>query len=171
MEELAAAVQISPPVGRRDLDASFCAIFNLRERAKKESELEGVLKEATSPEPLRPALTLPLVEAWSLTSLKQHPGRPAVQPWLRGWGDDPPQTAIVWRTYLPVRKGGLAPRRAEIEAFFEAAPVHTSEVLETETFRAADWILARVKKTVNERADQDSSEQGGRLCDEDVVAF
>src|SRR5579875_878255 len=160
-----------PRLGDETFDASFCAIFNLRERAKKKSELEGVLKEATSPEPLRPALTLPLVEAWSLTSLKQHPGRPAVQPWLRGWVDDPPQTAIVWRTYLPVRKSGLTPRRAEIEAFFEAAPVHTSEVLETETFRAADWILARVKKTVNERADQDSSEQGGRLCDEDVVAF
>jgi CRISPR-associated endonuclease/helicase Cas3 len=153
------------------LDASVRALFELRERAKKEPELEKILCDATSPEPLRPALTLPLVEAWSLTSLKKHPGRPAVQPWLRGWVDDPPQTAVVWRSYLPDRKGGKAPRTAEIEAFFEAAPPHTSEILETETFRAADWILARVKKTGKERAEQNSSEQEVRLCDEGVVAF
>jgi CRISPR-associated endonuclease/helicase Cas3 len=160
-----------PSLEDGSFDASVRALVALRERARKEPELERVLQEATSPEPLRPALHLPLVEAWSLTSLKQHPGRPVVQPWLRGWVDDPPQTAIIWRTYLPIRKGGLAPRKAEIEAFFEAAPVHTSEVLETETFRAADWILALVKKTGNERADQNSSEQWVRLCDEDVVAF
>jgi CRISPR-associated endonuclease/helicase Cas3 len=160
-----------PKLEDGSLDASVRALFELREQAKKEPELEKTLCDATSPEPLRPALTLPLVEAWSLTSLKKHPGRPAVQPWLRGWVEDPPQTAVVWRTYLPVRKGGTAPRRAEIEAFFEAAPPHTSEVLETETFRAADWILTRVKKTGKDHADQNSSELGVRLCDEDVVAF
>lgn len=152
-------------------DASVSALVHLRERAACNSELKKVLADATSPEPLRPALTLPLVEAWSLTSLKKHPGRPAVQPWLRGWVDDPPQTAVVWRTYLPVRKGGTAPRKAEIEAFFEAAPPHTSELLEAETFRVADWVFARVKKTGKEQADQNSPEQEVRLCDEDVVAF
>jgi CRISPR-associated endonuclease/helicase Cas3 len=165
-----------PKLEDGSLDASVRALFELREQAKKEPELERILCDATSPEPLRPALTLPLVEAWSLTSLRKHPGRPAVQPWLRGWVDEPPQTAVVWRTYLPVRKGGTALRRSEIEAFFEAAPPHTSEVLETETFRAADWILTRVKKTGKERADQNSPEQTPpeqevRLCDEDVVAF
>jgi CRISPR-associated endonuclease/helicase Cas3 len=161
-------------LSRRDdesYDASVHALFELRKRAKREPELEEILHEATSAEPLRPALNLPLVEAWSLTALKQHPGRPAIQPWLRGWVDDPPQTAVVWRTYLPVRKGGRVAGTAEIEAFFEAAPVHTSEVLETETSDAAKWILARVKKIDNERADQNSSEQELRLCDEDVVAF
>jgi CRISPR-associated endonuclease/helicase Cas3 len=153
------------------VDASVRALFELRELAKKEPELEKVLCDATSPEPLRPALTFPLVEAWSLTSLKKHPGRPAVQPWLRGWVDDPPETALVWRTYLPVRKGGTAPRKAEIEAFFEAAPPHTSELLEAETFRVADWVFTRVKKTGKEHADQNSSELEVRLCDEDVVAF
>ena len=153
------------------LDASIRALLELRERAKKEPELEKILCSATSPEPLRPALTSPLVGAWSLTSLKKHPGRPAVQPWLRGWVDDPPETALVWRTYLPVRKGGTAPRQAEIEAFFEAAPPHTSELLEAETFRVADWVFTRVKKTGKEHADQNSSELEVRLCDEDVVAF
>lgn len=152
-------------------DASVLALFQLRERAINDPELPKILAAATSPEPLRPALTLPLVEAWSLTSLKKHPGRPAVQPWLRGWVDDPPQTAIVWRTYLPVRTGGAAPRRAEIEAFFEAAPPHTSEVLETETFRAADWLLARAKKCGNEGPDQSPHEPAVPFCDKDFVAF
>lgn len=160
-----------PRLDDESLDASASALFQLRERARQEPDLQRILSEASSPEPLRPALTLPLVEAWSLTSLKKHPGRPVVQPWLRGWVDDPPQTAVVWRTYFPVRKGGKAPRRAEIEAFFEAAPPHTSELLETETFRVADWILARVKKTGNGPAHQNSSEQEIRLCDEDVVAL
>lgn len=152
-------------------DGSVCALLKLRERAKNEPEMELILRDATTPEPLRPALTLALVEAWSLTSLKKHPGRPAVQPWLRGWVDDPPQTAVVWRTYLPVRKGGKAPRRAEIEAFFEAAPPHTSELLETETFRVVDWIFARVKETGEKRAEKIPTEGKAQLCDEDVVAF
>ncbi len=152
------------------LDASVRALYELRERAKEEPELENILREATSPEPLRPALTLPIVQAWSLTSLKRHPGRPAVQPWLRGWVDDPPQTAVVWRNYLPVRKGGTEPRKAEVEAFFEAAPPHTSEVLETETFGAVEWICALVKKINNERADHKPG-QPVPPSDEDLVAF
>lgn len=160
-----------PRQGNGCCDASVSALFQLRERAACDLELKKVLADATSPEPLRPALTLPLVEAWSLTSLRKHPGRPAVQPWLRGWVDDPPQTAVVWRTYLPVRTGGAAPRRAEVEAFFEAAAPHTSEVLETETSRAADWILARVKKCDNKRADQRPAGPAVPFCDEDFVAF
>ncbi len=160
-----------PRLADESLDASVSALFRLRECASHKPELQKILDDATSPEPLRPALTLPLVEAWSLTSLKKHPGRPVVQPWLRGWVSDEPQTAVVWRTYLPVRKGGKAPRRAEIEAFFEAAPPHASEVLETETFRAADWILARVKKTGNQRADETPHKQSVPLCGQDVVAF
>ena len=79
-----------------------------------------------------------------MTSLESHLGRPAVTPWLRGWiEDDPPQTAIVWRTFLPVRSGGNSAAQKEIEAFFEASPPHASEVLETETFRAVDWLTCR----------------------------
>jgi CRISPR-associated endonuclease/helicase Cas3 len=84
--------------------------------------------------------------------------------------DDPPQTAVVWRTYLPDRKGGKAPRTAEIEAFFEAAPPHTSEILETETFHAADWLLDRVKNTVKS-ADQKTPPHAVPLGDGDLAAF
>ena len=104
-----------------------------------------ILAAATTPEPLRPALTRAIVDAWSMTSLKEHTGRPEVGPWLRGWiEDDPPQTTVVWRRYLPSRSHGKVTRK-EIEAFFEAAPPHTSEGLETETYQVLEWLLARVK--------------------------
>ncbi len=104
-----------------------------------------ILDAATTPAPLRPALSRALVDAWSMTSLKAHTGRPEIDPWLRGWiEDDPPQTSIVWRTHLPVRQGIEAPHK-EIEAFFEAAPPHTSEVLETEMFRVVEWLEQRAK--------------------------
>lgn len=151
-------------------DASVAAVFGLRQRASQQPNLQEILDGATSPEPLRPPLTFPLVESWSLTSLKDHPGRPAVEPWLRGWVVDPPQTAVVWRTCLPVRKGGRAPLKTEIEGFFEAAPPHLSEVLETETFHVVEWLLARVKETVK-GGDKGTSEQAVPISDEDCVAF
>ena len=45
---------------------------------------------------LHPELTRPLLDAWSMTSLWRHEGRPEVAPWLRGWEkDDDPQTSVV----------------------------------------------------------------------------
>ena len=107
------------------------------------------IEEATTPPPLRPGLSRALVDAWSMTSLKKHTGRPIVAPWLRGWVDDEPQTAIVWRKHLPHRgklpDGKRAKQRyiRDIEAFFEAAPPHLSEVLETETYKVLDWLEQR----------------------------
>ncbi len=127
-------------------DASPGAIRELKLRAEADPELQEILDGATSPAPLRPALSRALVDAWSMTSLKEHKGRPEIDPWLRGWvKDDPPQTAVVWRTYLPVRPHGDTPSNSEIEAFFEATPPHASELLETETFRVINWLEARAK--------------------------
>jgi CRISPR-associated endonuclease/helicase Cas3 len=130
-------------------DASSGAIRDLNESAGRTPGLLGVLDRATTIPPLRPALTRPVVDAWSMTSLEFHPGRPEVEPWLRGWiEDDPPQTEVIWRTYLPARVRGQASVPAgkqDIEAFFETAPPQTSEVLETETFRVLKWLAARAK--------------------------
>jgi CRISPR-associated endonuclease/helicase Cas3 len=110
-----------------------------------------------------------------MTSLEKHPGRPAIQPWLRGWiENDPPQTAVVWRTHLPVRPVGAGPSKKEIEAFFEAAPPHTSEILETETFRVVKWIAARAKSFRKQQAEaqRDTGTGGGSLpSGQDIVAF
>ena len=139
-------------------DASTGSIRELNERAATDCAVRHLLNVATTAEPLRPALTGAVVGAWSLTSLESHPGRPEIDPWLRGWiEDDPPQTQIVWRTHLPVREG-LPGTKREIEAFFEAAPPHTSEVLETETFRVVEWLAARAEGLLNvANADRDQS--------------
>lgn len=128
-------------------DASPGALRELRHKAEEDPALREILDAATTPAPLRPALTRALVDAWSMTSLDEHTGRPDIGPWLRGWiDDDPPRTAVVWRTHLPVRRWGadrVEVVRREVEAFFEAAPPHASEVLETETFHVVDWLVKR----------------------------
>lgn len=115
------------------------ALLKLRAR----HDLADALRAATTVEPLRPELTRPLVDAWSMTSLDVHPGRPDVDPWLRGFRpNDPPQTTVVWRRHLPVRTDGSFDAKAA-KHFFEAAPPHTSEQLETETHLLLDWLIAR----------------------------
>ena len=107
------------------------------------------MREATTPMPLRPALSRPLVDAWAMTSLAEHAGRPEVEPWLRGWTDDDgPRTTLIWRRYLPVRFEGASVRMqpGEVGAFFEAAAPQTAELLETETWRAAEWLKKRSEK-------------------------
>lgn len=129
-------------------NASPGALLELKERAESCSELRNAIEAATTPAPLRPALTRALVDAWSLTSLDRHTGRPDdIQPWLRGWEEDQkPQTTVVWRKYLPVRRNGTEAAGKDIEAFFEAAPPHASEKLETETYRVVDWLVKRTEK-------------------------
>lgn len=113
------------------------------ERSRRE-----ILAAATSPAPLYPVLSRALVDAWSMTSLFEHTGRPRIQPWLRGWLDEEPQTSILWRTHLPLPTSceGLSKRIVfEIESFFEAAPPHTSEMLEAEIRRVLPWLLERAE--------------------------
>ncbi|MGC1480905.1 MAG: type I-U CRISPR-associated helicase/endonuclease Cas3 [Chthoniobacterales bacterium] len=107
-----------------------------------------MLDQATTEEPLRPQLIRPIVEAWAMTSLHEHTARPRVQPWLRGWVEDEPQTTVLWRRHLPVgNKMGRAdaPTNAEREAFFEAAPPHLSEKLEVRTSEVLNWLKKRAQ--------------------------
>jgi CRISPR-associated endonuclease/helicase Cas3 len=149
---IALARAIRKPLDRLPLrhgagDASTGALRALKLSAKEDPELQAILDAATTSAPLRPALSRALVDAWSMTSLEEHTGRPEIDPWLRGWiKDDRPQTAVVWRTHLPARTCSgrmVAVAKKEIETFFEAAPPHASEVLETETFLVVGWLTAR----------------------------
>jgi CRISPR-associated endonuclease/helicase Cas3 len=127
-------------------NASPGALRQLADDARNDADLDARIAKATSDEPLRPALSRALVDAWSMTSLKEHTGRPEVAPWLRGWVEQEPQTTVIWRAHLPLRvgeKGRILPGAAEIEAFFEAAPPHESEKLETETYRVVRWLKER----------------------------
>jgi CRISPR-associated endonuclease/helicase Cas3 len=139
-------------------DASPGALRELKLRAETDKALRKKIDEATTPAPLHPALTRSLVDAWSMTSLEHHTGRPDVAPWLRGWVEPDSQTIVIWRTYLPVRDGSVDwPRtpteKKEVEAFFEAAPAHESEKLETETYRVADWLQDRAKALLTRQQD------------------
>lgn len=127
------------------------ALLTLRNR----QDLADAIRDATTVEALRPELTRPLVDAWSMTSLDEHPGRPEVDPWLRGFRpNDPPQTTVVWRRYLPVRADGSLDAKAA-KRFFEAAPLHTSEQLEIETHLVLNWLIERaatISKATGEEA-------------------
>ena len=159
------------------LQAGPGALIQLTE-ALKNKECEQRIRDASSPDPLYPALTRPLLDAWSMTSLKEHTGRPEVQPWLRGWIDgDPPRTTLVWRKYLPVRVQGGAASKREIADFFAAAPPHLTEKLETESHRVYDWLKKCVKKLLN--GTENLKKAGGQRMPEtekrpgkdDIIAF
>ncbi len=139
-------------------------------RALSETKGADAIRAASSPEPLRPALTRAVVDAWAMTSLDEHTGRPEVGPWLRGWAeDDQPQTTLVWRRHLPVRldKDGRptvpAPKK-DVEAFFAAAPPHESEKLETETRRVVDWLEKRAR-AIRDARRKDGGVSGVPLTD------
>ena len=55
-------------------DASPAALVDLKSNAA------DIVNAATTPAPLHPELTRPLLDAWSMTSLKQHEVRPEVAP-------------------------------------------------------------------------------------------
>ena len=116
-----------------------------------------ILKSATSEAPLRPALSRPLVDAWAMTSLAQHTGRPKIQAWLRGWAEEKPQTTVIWRSYLPFEHSDKETSPNVIRDFFDAAPPHSSEMLEIETWRVLDWLRKRAeafqKRPANPKTD------------------
>jgi CRISPR-associated endonuclease/helicase Cas3 len=131
----------------RAFDVSPGALHALADCARKDEALSSLIAAATTPEPLRPAVNRALLDAWSMTSLETHAGRPEVAPWLRGWVEEKPLTTIVWRAHLPLRIDDhgrtILPRKPEIDDFFEAAPPHESEKLEMETYRVASWLEQR----------------------------
>ncbi|MFY9780667.1 MAG: type I-U CRISPR-associated helicase/endonuclease Cas3 [Candidatus Baltobacteraceae bacterium] len=146
------------PDGSRD--ASPAALQRLKEK------IGPLLEAATTEAPHYPELEPATVDAWALTSLNSHPGRPIVGPWLRGWEENRPQTTLVWRTHFPLRRGWQRSfehrwdqRRAmsaearailaDLEGFFEAAPPDVSEMLEAPT----DRVVALIKKRVAALAD------------------
>ena len=136
--------------GRRD--ASPAAIVELK------AKHPDVVRAATTPAPLHPELTRPLLDAWSMTSLKRHEGRPEVAPWLRGWeDDDEPQTDVVWRKFLPCVQAGGEPTvpPAMVAEYFRVAPVHATERLEAASNRVFDWLLKRSARIVKRPEDHD----------------
>ena len=147
--------------GRRDSSPSATIMLK--------RDFPTVVNAATTVAPLYPKLNRPLVDAWSMTSLAQHKGRPEVAPWLRGWEDeDDPHTDVVWRRHLPcVHQGDtiLVPPAMVVE-FFRIAPVHASERLEASTGRVFDWLLKRTAQIAKQLKDCESAVE-----DEKIIAI
>ena len=135
--ELLKCLPARPDDGR---DASPRALIGL----KTDGANRALLASATTPPPLRPVLNRALVDAWSLTSLEEHTGRPEIGPWLRGWVEEDQQTTLIWRRYLPWRHGEK-PSKAEVDSFFEHAPPEREEQLEAPVWRALNVLRERAK--------------------------
>ncbi|HIE55991.1 MAG TPA: type I-U CRISPR-associated helicase/endonuclease Cas3, partial [Chromatiaceae bacterium] len=138
-----------------DKDASPAALLRL-----KEEHAELIKKASTTP-PLYPLLELAHVEDWSMTSLKEHSGRPGVQPWLRGWVDEEPQTTLLWREHLPWREGTPAPREPEVESFFCIARPHLLEMLEAPAKLVSEVLIKRAthwKRELEKEAEKEKKE-------------
>jgi len=135
------------------IDVSPGALLKLKQQAHSDADLQRTIDAASTSPPLYPALSRALIDAWSMTSLEKHTGRPDIQPWLRGWVDDIPQTEVVWRSYLPVRVHGEIATKKEIEGFFQAAPPHLSEKLETESWRVSEWLVGRANALLKKDPD------------------
>ncbi len=136
-----AAIEALPRI-RGAYNGSPAAITETVDNA--DDGLRETLRLASTEAPLFPALDLPTLEAWSMTSLREHSGRPEVAPWLRGWLEDEPQTRLLWRGMLP----GLASKRpaeTDFKRYVIAAPPHVLECLEVPTNVAATWLQARLK--------------------------
>lgn len=138
----------SPRTSAGEVDVSLASIL----RVKNDAELQALVDRASTPARLHPPLTRALVEAWSMTALEEHTGRPEVAPWIRGWPDEAeePQTTVVWRRHLPLHEPeeGKQPRlfgARDLELFRDAADPHLAERLETESWRVAEWLSRRVK--------------------------
>ncbi len=129
------------------LDGSPGAIGALRSRASNDPDVATLLADATTPALLHPPLNRPLVDAWAMTSLELHTGRPLIEPWLRGWLDDdePPQVSIAFRDHLPIIDSRLLDGD-QLAAFMDVAGPHASEELETEVWRVWAWFDKRIAK-------------------------
>ena len=144
-------------------DVSPAAIAKLR------SKHPDIVKGATSPAPLHPELTRPLLDAWSMTSFDRHEGRPEVAPWLRGWEEDEePQTSVIWRKHIPYvqHSDDTAVSSAMVAEFFQAAPIQATERLEAVSSRVLDWLLKRAIQVAKRNEEHDLAVTG-----DDIVAM
>lgn len=136
-------------------------------------ENQKYLTPAVTPSPLYPRLTRALLDAWSMTSLTEHTGRPEVGPWLRGWEEDEPQTTVVWRSRLPfqVTTNPSDPpvvNTAYLKGYLEAVPPQSAERLEARTRDVHGWLRDRLKQLSRAPGKAESAQDQSQSTAEDT---
>jgi len=154
------------------IDASPGALVALKQRSFTDDALAERIERASTPAELHPPLARATIEAWSMTSLEEHTGRPEVAPWIRGWIEkDKPQTTVVWREHLPLTDAGTLFGLDDLAAFRDAADPHLTERLETETFRVLEWLSKRFRTLPSpQEGDRDLERSRRPLRKTDIAA-
>lgn len=99
---------------------------------------------AFSPKPPAPPLTDILLDAFSLTSVNELPGRPEVAAYLHGLSHDPPETYVAWRKEVAL----LHEAKVEEETlgqWFHACRIQARERLQDRTDRIKKALSSLVK--------------------------
>lgn len=116
-----------------DGDVSVSALRRLTERPEVASELAV----ASTPEPAHPALSGVHLDEWFANSLPSGV-QPAhdmdVAPWLKGHraASEPQPLSLVWRRFMPSED--------DAGVFFDQAPPHLDEILDTDKNAALKWL-------------------------------
>lgn len=134
-------LELLPGTEGKTLDVSPKNIADL-----KSGDWKDKYADACSPVPTMVELTDILLDNWSMTSIDEPmPGRPPVDPWLRGIADwEPPRTEVAWRAELDLEGfAGLEP--ADIEEWFDTHRILTHETLSEKTSEVASWFRDRQK--------------------------
>lgn len=153
LNSVVALLETLPALVPNGFDASPGAIADLKQRSIEEDSMQRQFAAASTPAPLHPPLTRPLLEAWSMTSLEVHTGRPQIEPWLRGWEVvDEPQTTIIWRDILPLNHKGELLADDDMTAYLTAASPQLVESLETETSNVIPWLKKRREALLSQKA-------------------
>lgn len=103
---------------------------------------EDEKRQAFAPRPKVAPLTDILLDAWSLTSIRQPmPGRPEVAGYLHGLTADPPETHVAWRAEVRLLdQPGVRPDA--VRDWFEDCPVEARERLRDRS----DRVHAQLQK-------------------------
>ncbi len=109
-------------------------------------------EEAFSPKPEIREVTDILLDAWSLTSVDDMPGRPEVGLYLHGDVDDPPETYVAWRKEVGLfDEHGVAEQ--EMRHWFNICPVWSNERVQGQT----DKVKAFLRGLLREHRKKDGS--------------
>lgn len=154
-----ALIERLPVLGDGERDGSPEAIGRMLPGLGKDGR-----EAASTAWPKIPSIEPEHVEAWALTSLKDHPGRPDVAPFIRGIEtDDEPQTTVAWRVDVPflARLPGTM-----IERALDAVPLRPVEALEAPTREVVDVLRKRIAAIRKgwDRAEPDGTAPGDPRC-------